>query len=152
MTDTDEKPSNKKSLTLSPKTLTLKKGGEGVHVRQSFTHGRSKTVTVEVKKKRVILPGQQKTSGSSADGKPLSNTGLTPQQVEERLKALHGAMKTQVDEIERVRQEFLENQALQQEETLNQKPSQPEETSTETSTPIIEAEINPIVEIVFTKG
>lgn len=147
MTDTDEKPSNKKSLTLSPKTLTLKKGGEGVHVRQSFTHGRSKTVTVEVKKKRVILPGQQKTSGSSADGKPLSNTGLTPQQVEERLKALHGAMKTQVDEIERVRQEFLENQALQQEETLNQKPSQPEETSTETSTPIIEAEINPIVEI-----
>ncbi|MBP6950669.1 MAG: translation initiation factor IF-2 [Alphaproteobacteria bacterium] len=147
MTDTDEKPSNKKSLTLSPKTLTLKKGGEGVHVRQSFTHGRSKTVTVEVKKKRVILPGQQKTSGSSADGKPLSNTGLTPQQVEERLKALHGAMKTQVDEIERVRQEFLENQALQHEETLNQKPSQPEETSTETSTPIIEAEINPIVEI-----
>ena len=147
MTDTDEKPSNKKSLTLSPKTLTLKKGSEGVHVRQSFTHGRSKTVTVEVKKKRVILPGQQRNNGSSADGKPLSNSGLTPQQVDERLKALHGAMKTQVDEIERVRQESLENQALQQEETLAQKPSQPEETSTEASAPIIEAEITPIVEV-----
>ncbi|MBY0291692.1 MAG: translation initiation factor IF-2 [Alphaproteobacteria bacterium] len=133
-------------MTLSPKTLTLKKGSEGVHVRQSFTHGRSKTVTVEVKKKRLILPGQQKTGSSSSGGKPLSNSGLTPQQVEERLKALHGAMKTQVDEIERARQESLENQALEQAENLEQKPSAPEETSTESSTPFIEAEINPIVE------
>ncbi|HUX80194.1 MAG TPA: translation initiation factor IF-2 [Alphaproteobacteria bacterium] len=113
MTDTDRKTTTKKPLTLSPKTLTLKKGSEGAHVRQSFTHGRSKTVTVEVKKKRVVLPGQQKQEGRyAADGQPLSSTGLTPQQVEERLKALHGAMKTQALESERMRQEAIEEQNI----------------------------------------
>ncbi|KAB2833439.1 MAG: hypothetical protein F9K49_06585, partial [Caedimonadaceae bacterium] len=56
MTDKDATKGTEKPLTLSPKTLTLKKGAEGGHVRQSFAHGRSKTVTVEVKRKRVILP------------------------------------------------------------------------------------------------
>ena len=37
------------SLTLSP--------AETAQVRQSFSHGRSKTVTVEVRKKRAISPG-----------------------------------------------------------------------------------------------
>ena len=56
--DNEENPHTKKPLTLSPNRLTLTKGGEKAgQVRQSFTHGRSKTVTVEVKKKRVILPG-----------------------------------------------------------------------------------------------
>ncbi|OJW53412.1 MAG: translation initiation factor IF-2 [Alphaproteobacteria bacterium 41-28] len=129
MTNTDGKTTDKKPLTLSAKTLTLKKGGEGAHVRQSFTHGRSKTVTVEVKKKRVVLPGQQKPEGRlSAEGKPLGSTGLTPQQVEERLKALHGAMKTQVAESERTRQEALEEQnLLKEEEDQKTEPSHAEE-------------------------
>ena len=131
-TDTNEKTSNKKPLTLSSKTLTLKKGGEGAHVRQSFTHGRSKTVTVEVKKKRVVLPGQQRGEGSfSADGKPLSTTGLTSQQIDERLKALHGAMKTQTIESDRSRQETLEEQDRLKEED-KELPSPPtEEIATE---------------------
>lgn len=108
MTDSDGKTNNKKPLTLSAKTLTLKKGGEGGHVRQSFTHGRSKTVTVEVKKKRVILPSEQKRNGTDSEGKPLSSTGLTHQQIDERLKALHGVMKSQVEESERLRQETIE--------------------------------------------
>ena len=82
MTDTNGKSEDKKPLTLSPKTLTLKKGAEPGHVRQSFTHGRSKTVTVEVKKKRIVLPGQQKGGTKlSEDGKPVNSAGLTPPQI-----------------------------------------------------------------------
>jgi len=121
MTDTDEKTNDKKPLTLSSKTLTLKKGGEEAHVRQTFTHGRSKTVTVEVKKKRVILPGQRGGGNVSADGKPLSSAGLTHQQVEERLKALHGAMQTQTAESERSRQEMLKEQTRLKEEEEKEK-------------------------------
>ncbi|MBY0502236.1 MAG: translation initiation factor IF-2 [Alphaproteobacteria bacterium] len=117
MTDTDENTQGKKPLTLSTKTLTLKKGSENVHVRQSFTHGRSKTVTVEVKKKRIILPGQQRGGAKlSEEGKPLSSAGLTTQQIEERLKALHGVMKTQIVESERIRQEAQEEKERSKEE------------------------------------
>ncbi|MBP0650926.1 IF-2-associated domain-containing protein, partial [Mycobacterium tuberculosis] len=44
----------KKTLTLKPKT-----GGESV-VRQSFSHGRTKAVVVETKKRPVVLkkPGE----------------------------------------------------------------------------------------------
>lgn len=44
----------KKPLSLSSKTLEIKKSLTDVHqVRQNFSHGRSKTVVVEVKKKRL---------------------------------------------------------------------------------------------------
>lgn len=131
MTDTDEKTQDKKPLTLSAKTLTLKKGSENVHVRQSFTHGRSKTVTVEVKKKRIILPGQQRGGTKlSEEGKPLSSAGLTTQQIEERLKALHGAMKTQAVESERIRQEAKDEKERSQEEENTKASLQEEETLT----------------------
>ena len=39
----------KKKLTLKPRTDT---------VQQSFSHGRSKTVVVETKKKRILKPGE----------------------------------------------------------------------------------------------
>ena len=57
MTETQEdKP--KKKLSLSrPGKLELKKTVEGGQVRQSFSHGRSKVVTVEVRKKRTFRPG-----------------------------------------------------------------------------------------------
>jgi len=43
----------KKTLTLKPKTDTTNSV-----VRQSFSHGRSKTVLVETKKKRILKPGE----------------------------------------------------------------------------------------------
>ncbi len=53
---TEEKP--KKKLSLSrPGKLELKKTVEGGQVRQSFSHGRYKVVTVEVRKKRTFRPG-----------------------------------------------------------------------------------------------
>ncbi|MBT3811056.1 MAG: IF-2-associated domain-containing protein, partial [Rhodospirillaceae bacterium] len=55
-TENDDK--KKKPLTLSkPGKLELKKAVEGGQVRQSFSHGRTKTVTVEVKKKRTFQQG-----------------------------------------------------------------------------------------------
>jgi translation initiation factor IF-2 len=58
MTDTTEQE-QKRPLTLARPggRLELRKGVETGQVRQSFSHGRSKTVTVEVRKKRVIGPG-----------------------------------------------------------------------------------------------
>src|SRR5690242_21260700 len=49
----------KRPLTLgrSGGRLELRKPVETAQVRQSFSHGRSKAVTVEVRKKRTIAPG-----------------------------------------------------------------------------------------------
>lgn len=55
---TDKETKTKKPLTLSrPGRLELKKTVETGQVRQSFSHGRSKAVTVEVKRKRTFAPG-----------------------------------------------------------------------------------------------
>jgi translation initiation factor IF-2 len=58
MTDATEQE-QKRPLTLGRTAgrLELRKSVEAGQVRQSFSHGRSKTVTVEVRKKRVIGPG-----------------------------------------------------------------------------------------------
>ncbi len=48
---------DKTQLKLRPGRLELKKTVETGQVRQSFSHGRTKTVTVEVKKKRTFAPG-----------------------------------------------------------------------------------------------
>jgi translation initiation factor IF-2 len=55
MSESRESDSNKKPLGLSrPGRLELKKTVETGQVRQSFPHGRSKAVTVEVKRKRTF--------------------------------------------------------------------------------------------------
>jgi translation initiation factor IF-2 len=51
---TETKNPGEKTLSVSPKTLSLKPRGETGVVRQSFSHGRTKPVVVEVKKRRVI--------------------------------------------------------------------------------------------------
>ena len=54
MSETRE-PEDKKSLTLAlPRRVELKKTVDWGEVRQSFSHGRTRTVQVEVKKKRTI--------------------------------------------------------------------------------------------------
>ena len=55
MTTTDDK--DRKKLSLSSGRLTLGKSIETSQVRQSFSHGRSKTVQVERRRKRVPVPG-----------------------------------------------------------------------------------------------
>jgi translation initiation factor IF-2 len=66
----------KRPLRLRPTSSGVRKPIETSQVRQSFPHGRSKTVTVEVRKKRVVTPGQAEPSG----GKP--QTAARPQSTE----------------------------------------------------------------------
>src|SRR5438128_8347121 len=57
MTEANEQE-QKRPLTLrSGGTLGPRRPVETGQVRQSFSHGRSKTVTVEVRKKRTLVPG-----------------------------------------------------------------------------------------------
>jgi translation initiation factor IF-2 len=56
MTESND-PDRKAPLKLSPGKLELKKTVETGQVRQSFSHGRSKVVTVEVRKKRTFATG-----------------------------------------------------------------------------------------------
>src|SRR5579862_6179868 len=66
---TDTKNPGEKTLSAAPtKTLTLKRGVEQGVVRQSFSHGRTKTVVVEKLKRRVVGPGDGKPADAAATG------------------------------------------------------------------------------------
>ncbi len=49
-----------KTISAPKRTLGLKRGVERDTVRQSFSHGRTNMVQVERKKRRVVMPGEQK--------------------------------------------------------------------------------------------
>src|SRR5438132_11077807 len=77
MTEANEQEANeqeqKRPLTLrSGGTLGLRRPVETGQVRQSFSHGRSKQVTVEVRKKRVIAPGTAPEPGSAEAAPPVA--------------------------------------------------------------------------------
>src|SRR5215475_2996260 len=57
MSNETETPTRKPLKLSSPGKLELKKTVDGGQVRQSFPHGRTKTVAVEVKKKRTYTQG-----------------------------------------------------------------------------------------------
>jgi len=88
----DTKDNDRKS-----KTIGLRGGTETSHVRQSFSHGRSKSVTVEHKRKRVVVPK----SGSAAPGdQNKSRSGqknLSDAEFERRLKAVEAAKAQEAD-------------------------------------------------------
>ena len=54
----ETKTTGEKTLTVASKTLSLKRPVEAGVVKQSFTHGRSKTVVVEKVKRHVARPGE----------------------------------------------------------------------------------------------
>ncbi len=55
-----ETTDDNKTISAPKRTLGLKRGVERDTVRQSFSHGRTNTVQVERKKRRVVMPGEQK--------------------------------------------------------------------------------------------
>ncbi len=95
MSDTDGK-----------KPLGLRSGGAGGartgQVKQSFSHGRTKNVVVETKRKRVLVPK------AGAGGKPGSDRpdatktgGATDAEMERRLRALAAAKAREADDAKR---------------------------------------------------
>ncbi|SUZ32991.1 Translation initiation factor IF-2 [Roseibaca ekhonensis] len=93
MSDTDGK-----------KTLGL--GGQGGQVKQSFSHGRTKSVVVEKKRKRVVVPksaGQPGAGAGKPSGTPKSDpsrrpAGISEAEMDRRLKALAAAKARETEE------------------------------------------------------
>ncbi|MCR4377989.1 MAG: translation initiation factor IF-2 [Rhodospirillales bacterium] len=121
MSDTsDTKDTDKKPLRLKrPGMLELKKTVDAGSVKQSFSHGRSKMVTVEVKKKRSFA---QDASGKMAQVRDAQSaelfeapapvapavvnreenlTNLTDEERSARIKALEGSKVRAVEEEQR---------------------------------------------------
>ncbi len=90
------------------KVLSLK--GKSSMVRQSFSHGRTKSVVVETKRKRLLVPqsGEKITQTSEiettkqTDSKKLANdkTNLSEVEVNRRIKALETAKALETSRIE----------------------------------------------------
>ena len=84
-TDNDRKA----PLTLRTGTLELKKTVEKGRVRQSFSHGRTKEVKVEVRRKRTIATGASQSAHGMDDGV------LTNQEKAQRLRVLKEARRVE---------------------------------------------------------
>ena len=98
------------------KPLSLKRTVESGHVRQSFSHGRSKSVVVEKKKKRTIsAPGAEAEEASAPEAaealvaelaQQQRQGGLSTDEVDARRRALEAAReRSESEERERARLE-----------------------------------------------
>ncbi|WP_278922241.1 MULTISPECIES: translation initiation factor IF-2 [Pseudophaeobacter] len=84
------------------KTLGLRGGGSRPgNVKQSFSHGRTKNVVVETKRKRVVVPKPGGNKGGNAapatDGSRRP-AGITDAEMSRRLKALQAAKAREVED------------------------------------------------------
>src|SRR5215470_15510780 len=117
MTETKETTDKTLRGAVPRKPLSLKRTVESGHVRQNFSHGRSKSVVVEKKKKRTISgPGSteadEATPQSEADrllAEAIQKPGaLRPDEVDARRRALEAAKeRAEAEERERDRLEAL---------------------------------------------
>ena len=91
------------------KTLGVGGSGRSGQVKQSFSHGRTKSVVVETKRKRVMVPKPSAGQGGGDKGKsPLVSkvagdpsrrpAGISEAEMERRLKALAAAKAREVEE------------------------------------------------------
>jgi translation initiation factor IF-2 len=74
----DIKSSDDKTLSVSTKkTLTLKRPGmEQGTVRQNFSHGRTKSVVVETKKRKFSMPGERAEQPVRPTAAPSERSGV----------------------------------------------------------------------------
>ena len=98
------------------KTLGLMGGSRSGNVKQSFSHGRTKNVVVETKRKRVVVPkpGAAKPAapGAVRGGDPARRpAGISDAEMERRLKAVQAAKARETEDSERRAQEELEREA-----------------------------------------
>ncbi|WP_417205579.1 translation initiation factor IF-2 [Antarctobacter sp.] len=87
------------------KTLGVRGGARSGSVKQSFSHGRTKNVVVETKRKRVVVP-KPGAGGAAGGGKggPVGGSGgkrpagISDAEMERRLKALQAAKARESEE------------------------------------------------------
>jgi len=90
------------------KTLGVRGGPRSGNVKQSFSHGRTKNVVVETKRKRVVKPGQGAAGGASGGGGKSARSsdpskrpaGISDSEMERRMKALQAAKARENEEAE----------------------------------------------------
>ena len=84
------------------KTLGLRGGARSGNVKQSFSHGRTKNVVVETKRKRVVVPkpgaGTSKPGASGPTPGGKRPAGISDAEMERRLKALQAAKAREAEE------------------------------------------------------
>jgi len=134
-TDQHSEPVKKKTLTLG-KRLDIKRPSEA-QVQQSFTHGRTKTVDVEVKRKK-INPQAEKASDQVVSDPQMPETlrGLTHGELDARLKAVKSALEEQAKQGEK-RSRKRDDDTPDESEVLEQ--TRIELVSVETPAPVLPA-------------
>ena len=116
MSDAETGDESQKEDGGKAKTLSLKRTVESGQVRQSFSHGRSKSVLVEKRRKRIVKPGQegaealQDAEVPAAEARPTAEApsakpsipsmpdGLSKAEQEKRLAAVAEAKTRAVEE------------------------------------------------------
>lgn len=84
-------------------------------VRQSFSHGKSKVVTVEVKKKRFVRPTGKTVASTPRSSSELRQGDLTSAELQTRLKVVKDAIKENKEQEKRLRLQKEMDEKLQRE-------------------------------------
>ena len=92
------------------KTLGVMGGPRSANVKQSFSHGRTKNVVVETKRKRVVVPkpGAAKPAapGAVRGGDPARRpAGISDVEMDRRLKAVQTAKARETEDNKRREEE-----------------------------------------------
>ena len=104
MTENDKKNSNSKTLSLR---------GTGGSVRMNLSHGRSKSVLIETKRKKIILPNKNKLSKTENEidiTKENNKKAFSEEQINRRKKAIEAAREREIQIKEE--QEKLKNKII----------------------------------------
>jgi translation initiation factor IF-2 len=82
------------------KTLGVRGGARPGQVKQSFSHGRTKNVVVETKRKRVVVPkpGAPKATAAAGGDPARRPAGISDVEMERRVKALQAAKANEMQE------------------------------------------------------
>ena len=112
------------------KTLGVRSGPRASNVKQSFSHGRSKNVVVETKRKRIVVPkaGTSKTTIQTSNKERAKNlsSGITDTEMERRLKALQAAKAREADEVAQREANAKEREQEREQKRLEQENKQRE--------------------------
>ncbi|MEO3414647.1 translation initiation factor IF-2 [Roseovarius sp. CAU 1744] len=100
------------------KTLGVRGGPRSGNVKQSFSHGRTKNVVVETKRKRIVKPTAPGAASSAAPAKPTAPgksakrpAGISDAEMERRMKALQAAKERESEEAAKREAEEQEREA-----------------------------------------
>ncbi|MEM9497264.1 MAG: translation initiation factor IF-2 [Pseudomonadota bacterium] len=87
------------------KTLGVRGSPRSGNVKQSFSHGRTKNVVVETKRKRIVKPkagsSPQGTGGAGSSDASRRPAGISDSEMERRMKALAAAREREAEETEK---------------------------------------------------